>query len=90
MSHTLRDQKKLLARTRRIQGQAAALATLLENGSDCADVLQQIAALRGAVNGLMGAVLTEHLTVHLVEENELAKRREDLDVVQQVIRSYLK
>lgn len=88
--HTINDKTRLLTRVRRIQGQAAALERQLEEEDDCTAVLQQIAAIRGAVNGLMGAVIEGHLTDHLVNEPELERRQHDLDAVLQVIRSYLK
>ena len=56
MSHTIRDQKKLKARTNKIQGQVIALKKMLDEPHECAAVLQQIAAIRGAVNGLMREV----------------------------------
>lgn len=90
MAHISRDKSKLLARVRRIQGQANALETALEAGTDCTAVLQQIAAIRGAVNGLMSAVIEGHITDHLVQEPELQQRQQDLEVVLQVIKSYLK
>ena len=90
MAHIIRDKSKLLARVRRIHGQAAALETLLNSGTDCTAVLQQIAAIRGAVNGLMGAVIEGHLTDHVVKEPQLQQRQQDLDAVLQVIKSYLK
>ncbi|MFB0827518.1 metal/formaldehyde-sensitive transcriptional repressor [Chromobacterium violaceum] len=90
MSHTVRDKAKLLARVRRLQGQAAALEKQLENDGDCSAILQQIAAIRGAVNGLMLAVMEGHLTDHVVKEPKLAQRQHDLDAVLQVLRSYLK
>ncbi|WP_313084646.1 metal/formaldehyde-sensitive transcriptional repressor [Pseudomonas sp.] len=88
--HTIKDKAKLLTRVRRIQGQAAALEKQLDQEGDCTAVLQQIAAIRGAVNGLMAAVIEEHLTDHVVNEPELDQRRQDLDAVLQVIKSYLK
>lgn len=51
MAHTLKSKKQLLARVRKIKGQAAALETALEQDKDCLAILQQIAAVRGAVNG---------------------------------------
>jgi DNA-binding FrmR family transcriptional regulator len=90
MAHTVRDKAKLLARVRRIHGQTAALEKQLAEESDCISVLQQIAAIRGAVNGLMAAVIEGHLTDHVVKEPELEQRQQDLDVVLQVINSYLK
>ena len=61
MPHSPDDKRKAIARLRRIQGQAAALERAIEAGSECAPVLQQIAALRGAVHGLMSEVLESHL-----------------------------
>jgi DNA-binding FrmR family transcriptional regulator len=90
MAHAVRDKVKLLARVRRIQGQTSALEKQLADGSDCVSALQQIAALRGAVNGLMAAVIEGHLIDHVVNESDLEQRQQDLDVVLQVIRSYLK
>ncbi|MDO3508430.1 metal/formaldehyde-sensitive transcriptional repressor [Ralstonia pseudosolanacearum] len=90
MPHTIRDKAKLLARVRRIQGQAAALEKQLNEEGDCTEVLQQIAAIRGAVNGLMVAVIEGHLTDHVVKEPTEAQRQQDLDAVLQVIKSYLK
>ena len=91
MPHTVRDQKKLLARVRRIKGQTEALEQALEQETECAAVLQQIAAIRGAVNGLMAEVLEGHIREHLGPEAVSPKeRREDLEQVVGVLRSYLK
>lgn len=90
MPHTIRDKAKLLARVKRIQGQAAALERQLGEEAECVAVLQQIAAIRGAVNGLMAAVIEGHLTDHVVKEPEEGRRQQDLDAVLQVIKSYLK
>jgi DNA-binding FrmR family transcriptional regulator len=91
MPHTVRDQKKLLIRVRRIKGQTEALEQALERETECAAVLQQIAAIRGAVNGLMAEVLEGHIREHLGPEAVSPKeRREDLEQVVGVLRSYLK
>ncbi|MGE5155193.1 MAG: metal/formaldehyde-sensitive transcriptional repressor [Bdellovibrio bacteriovorus] len=91
MAHTIRDKKALLDRVRRIQGQVAALERALDQEGDCSAVLHQIAAIRGAVGGLMGQVLEGHLREHLGAENRTAEeRREDLEQVVSVLRSYLK
>ncbi|MFK7927702.1 MAG: metal-sensing transcriptional repressor [Myxococcota bacterium] len=61
MPHSPEEKRKAIARLRRIRGQAEALERAVESGAECAPVLQQIAALRGAVNGLMSGVLESHL-----------------------------
>lgn len=88
--HTIKDKAKLLTRVRRIQGQAVALEKQLDQEGDCVAILQQIAAIRGAVNGLMAAVIEGHLTDHLVMEPVLTQRQKDLEVVLQIMKSYLK
>ncbi|MFS2224227.1 metal/formaldehyde-sensitive transcriptional repressor [Pantoea sp. B65] len=91
MSHTIANQKKLLTRIRRIKGQAEALEKSLETGSECIQILQQIAAVRGAVNGLMSEVLEGHIREHLMNETESRSQREaDMEDIVAVIRSYLK
>ncbi|HWV15767.1 MAG TPA: metal/formaldehyde-sensitive transcriptional repressor [Cellvibrio sp.] len=91
MSHTIEGKKKLLTRVRRIKGQAEALEKSLEKGGECKAVLQQIAAIRGAVNGLMAEVLEGHIREHLGASDLSPRQRSDeVDEVVAVLRSYLK
>ena len=91
MAHTINGKSKLLTRVRRIRGQADGLEKALESEADCAAILQQIAAIRGAVNGLMSEVLEHHLRDHLgAESNDAARRGRDLEEVVAVLKSYLK
>lgn len=91
MSHTGADQKKLLSRVRRIKGQASALETSLESEHDCMGVLQQIAAIKGAVNGLMREVLEGHLRAHLgAADITQIERDEEIENVILILKSYLK
>ena len=71
-------------------GQVVALKKMLDEPHECAAVLQQIAAIRGAVNGLMREVIKGHLTEHIVHQGDELKREEDLDVVLKVLDSYIK
>ncbi len=64
MAHTLKNKKSLLTRIRRIKGQSEALERALEQEAECGAVLQQIAAIRGAINGLMAEVLVGHVREH--------------------------
>lgn len=91
MAHTLENKKALLTRLRRIQGQAAALEKALEIEGDCNAILQQIAAIRGAVNGLMAEVLEGHLRDHLGRE-DLSRQQRSADVraVVAALRTYIK
>ena len=91
MSHTVLNKKPLLARIRRIKGQTQALENALEEGQECAVVLQQLAAVRGAVNGLMLELLEGHMREHLSDTDVSSEQREqDLELVVKVLRSYVK
>jgi len=53
--------------------------------------LQQIAAVRGAANGLMSDVLEEHLREHLgPQAGSVTQRERDLVEVGQIVRRYLR
>lgn len=90
MPHTIRDKKTLLARIRRIKGQVQALEKALEKEAECATVLQQIAAIRGATDGLMAHVIEGHLREHLSAPSSAKARERDLAAVLRVLRSYLR
>jgi len=91
MPHTKKDKKKLLTRIRRIRGQTEALEKALDAGAECSGILQQIAAIRGAVSGLMTEVLEGHIRDHLVSgELDEAERNRDVEQVIAVLRSYIR
>lgn len=91
MGHTVRGKSKLLARVRRIRGQVEALERTLEAEKSCSDVLHQIAAVRGAINGLMSNVLEDHIQTHVADPAITdAERAQGADELIAVIRTYLK
>lgn len=92
MSHTVKHKAKLLNRVRRIRGQVEALERAIEAERSGDDVLHQIAAARGAMNGLMVEVLEGHIREH-VANPEIADedaREAAADELIDVIRAYLK
>ena len=91
MPHSPEEKKKVLARVKRIRGQCDALERALDAGADCHPVLQQIAAIRGAVNGLMSEVLEAHLREQFGQAAQSdAERAERVAEMTGLIRSYLK
>jgi DNA-binding FrmR family transcriptional regulator len=64
MSYVVQDKNKILARIRRIRGQAEALEKAVTQNEDATAMLQQIAAIRGAVNGLLMVVLEGRVHGH--------------------------
>lgn len=91
MAHIIKSKKKLLTRIRRIKGQATALEKSLESETECLAILQQIAAIKGAANGLMKDVLEDHLREHLgATELTSEQRNEEVEQVILILKSYLK
>lgn len=91
MSHVIQNKSRLLVRTRRIQGQVNALEKALSGGeAECIAVLTQIAAVRGAVQGLMVEVLDGHLREHVSGQEDAHLRDAEVTQVMGLLRSYFK
>jgi DNA-binding FrmR family transcriptional regulator len=90
MGHTIREKHRLVQRVRRIRGQVEAVERALNAEIGCADVLQLIASVRGAINGLMGEVMEDHIREHIVDADGPTKRRHGAEELIEVVRAYLK
>ncbi|MBV9841883.1 MAG: metal/formaldehyde-sensitive transcriptional repressor [Sphingomonadaceae bacterium] len=87
MSHLSRTQNMdLVARVRRIAGQVGAVERALQADKSCTEVLHLVAAVRGAVNGLLDEIIAEHLRAHvarpgLTDEERVGGAEELLAVI---------
>jgi DNA-binding FrmR family transcriptional regulator len=90
MGHTRESKSNLLARARRIRGQAEAIEKALESEQECGDILQLIAATRGAINGLMNEVVEGHIRHHVLSPKAAALQREGAEELIAIVRSYFK
>ncbi|MBI3828490.1 MAG: metal/formaldehyde-sensitive transcriptional repressor [Planctomycetes bacterium] len=92
MAHTIRDKEKLLQRVRRIRGQLASVERDLEQEQDCYKVLQTVAACRGAINGLMAAIIEGHIALHVIDPKQKPTPEQQAAAHEliAVIKSYLK
>lgn len=90
MSHRF-EQKKLQSRVNRLRGQVDAVDRLLREQQDCLTLLQQISAVRGAVDSLMAEVLEHHIREHLVAEQTLSgEQQHEVEVLVKTLKGYLK
>jgi DNA-binding FrmR family transcriptional regulator len=64
------SKDKLVQRLRRIEGQVRGVQSMLEAERDCREILQQLAAIRSAVQGASRFFLQEYATACLVELDE--------------------
>ncbi len=91
MSHTQREQVKLLNRGKRIRGQMDSVERhLAAEDHDCADILMLLAAVRGGINGLMAEVLEDHIRLHLLKDGHAPLTPELGEDLIDLVRAYLK
>ena len=95
MSHITLHKKRLTGRINRLLGQLQAVRRMVEQAAEgddvvCYKVMQQLAAARGAMNGLMAQLIEEHLDHHVLDGKTPAKRREGADELIKVLRSFAK
>jgi len=92
MSHTMKEKAKLLGRIRRLKGQMEAVERALEAEVPCGDILNLVASVRGAVNGLMGELIEDHIRIHVVDPDKDADsdRAQGAAELIDVVRKYLK
>ncbi len=67
--HDAQEKVKLLNRLKRIRGQVAALQRAVEADTECARVLQQATACRGALEGFIAEVIEDHIREHMIDES---------------------
>ena len=92
MAHTVRDKTKLLNRIKRILGQAQAVQQALEEERDCTEIMQLVAACRGALNSLLAELVEGHVRYHMVDPDRrptTAEARAAQELID-VVRSYVK
>jgi len=76
VAHTAEEKKKLLVRVNRIQGQLKSIREAIEEERECEDVLQQIAACRGAVNSLLVEIVEGEIRFHVLDKNAKVESKE--------------
>ncbi|HVN54172.1 MAG TPA: metal-sensitive transcriptional regulator [Anaerolineaceae bacterium] len=60
-------KEKLIQRLHRIEGQVRGIEAMMEQERDCREILQQLAAVRSAVQGVSRVFLQEYATQCLAE-----------------------
>ena len=92
MGHVAKEKAKLLNRLKRLRGQIEAIERAVEADAECAAVLQQATACRGALDGFIAEVIEDHIREHMVDPHA---GREDPQVLAaekliEIVHQYLK
>ena len=86
--HSPEVKKKQLNRLSKTIGHLNKVKRMIENDDDCADVLIQLSACKGALNSLGKEIINEHIEhciVHAIEDGDT----ESLDSFKQAIKKFL-
>jgi DNA-binding FrmR family transcriptional regulator len=91
VAHIKTNKARLVGRVRRIVGQLSAIERALDKEAGCAAVLQQVAAARGAINGLMEELILDHLQQHVAHPSlDAASRAAGAEELVAVLGRYMK
>lgn len=83
-----REKLDLVNRTKKIVGQLEGVERALGEDEQCADVLQRLAAARGAINSLMAELMEDHILHHMPRNNKSGEEAAE-DLIE-IVRTYLK
>lgn len=88
MSHLSKEKLDLVNRTKKVIGQLESVLRGFNEDEQCADILQRLAAARGAINSLMGELLEDHIRNHMPQNSKSAAEAAE-DVIE-IVKTYLK
>jgi DNA-binding FrmR family transcriptional regulator len=92
MGHVAKEKSKLLNRLKRMRGQLEAIERAVEADDECATVLQQATACRGALDGFIAEVIEDHIREHMMgpQAGEDATRSAAGEELIEIVHQYLK
>lgn len=92
MSHVAKEKAKLLNRLKRMRGQIEAMERAVDADNECATVLQQATACRGALDGFIAEVIEDHIREHMLdrqaelESPQVVAAEELIEIVHQYLK----
>ncbi|MCM1284370.1 MAG: metal-sensing transcriptional repressor [Muribaculaceae bacterium] len=84
-----KEQKNLMNRLSRIEGQIRGIRGMVENDAYCADILVQVAAANAALNSFNRALLEEHIRTCVadgIREGEDEKVEELVELLRKLMK----
>ena len=82
------DKSDLVNRTKKILGQIESVERALNEDAPCIDLLQRLAAARGAINSLMAELMEDHILHHMARKTRSSE--DAATELIEIVRSYLK
>jgi CsoR family transcriptional regulator, copper-sensing transcriptional repressor len=84
------DKKSLLARLKKIEGQAKGIQDMVQTGRYCIDIVQQLSALSSAANEVAMLVLESHIEGCVSEAIRTEDGEEHIKELMKTIRKAMK
>ncbi len=72
------SKENLLNRLRRIEGQVRGVQNMVAEERDCKEIMQQLAAIRSAVQSVTGVFISEYATKCLLDDGNDPASKEEL------------
>lgn len=86
--HSHEDRHALKVRIRKIAGQLKAIESMLDDDTDCPDVLNQVVSARKALKSFAEKLIHEH-TIHCIEGAQREKGHHELKKLLTVLERYV-
>ena len=86
----LTEQKDLMTRLNRIEGQVRGLKAMLEDERYCVDILTQVSAVQAALNGFSRVLLSNHIKTCVVDQIEAGNAEETVEELCKTIQNMMK
>jgi FrmR/RcnR family transcriptional regulator, repressor of frmRAB operon len=92
MTHVAREQARLLNRLKRMRGQLEAIERSVAAEDECANVLQQATACRGALDSFIAEIIEDHIREHMIDPKATRDhpRTEAAEQLIEIVHTYLK
>ena len=86
----LTEERDLLKRLNRIEGQIRGIKAMVEEERYCVDILNQVSAAQAALNSFSRVLLSNHIKTCVVDEIETGNGEEAVDELCKTIQKLMK
>lgn len=86
----LTEEKDLMKRLNRIEGQVRGVKAMVEDERYCVDILNQVSAIQAALNSFSKVLLSNHIKTCVVDDIESGKGDEAVDELCKTIQKLLR
>lgn len=87
--HDEESLRKIVNRLSRIEGHIRGIKTMVKENRPCPEVLNQIAAIKGAINSVAKIILEEHLEECLTRAAERGNLEAEIEELKNALNNFL-